>query len=451
MVKKISDSLTFVTLWASLIIVPHFQSTFTVYSFLSSLVLMAMFALALRRLILQAWDLSSMHFSLIISVYGVLLLISQLLLLRGSSLIYDLWSHLGAGSMKLRGEFVPFGDLAHLSYAAECEKNVVIGEVVCDPWERSFNQNPLVVSVLRCVGLTNLNLLGNLSIVTFLLVSVLFVNRFNSRNIGVLMFLVSPPMILAFERGNEVITLIFVLSGILLIKEGGVMKRSIGAINLAIATLFKIWPVFFCIYFLFFKGGRLGWTEKTILASPVIFWVFNFASVQSILQNTQSGNPFGASFGLKLFWATPNTITTSSTLIFLTLVLFAFLAKKNGNQFKVFVMELHSRRISQTLVPLMLVYVAIWLLSDSFMYRLVILFPILLVLNQKEFRDLGWARENSFYILVTVFSAKLVVASAISTVLSLLFLQAIVILFLNSGPVQNLVSTLKQEKRISIN
>jgi hypothetical protein len=350
--------------------------------------------------------------------------------------------------MKLRGEFVPFGDLAHLTYAAECERNVVIGEVVCDPWGRSFNQNPLVVSVLRLFRLTDLNLLGNLSTALFLLATALFIKKFNSRNIGVLIFLVSPPMILAVERGNEVITLVFVLSGIVLIGESGMMSRAICATNLALAAFFKIWPILFCVYFLFFKGSRMSWIEKTILTSPDIYWLINFASVQSILQNTQSGSPFGSSFGLKLFWATPNTITTSWTLIFLTLLLFAFLAKRNSNHLKVVIMELHSRQISQTIVPLMLAYVAIWLFSDSFMYRLVVLFPILIILNQKAFRNLGWARDNSFFILVTVFSAKLVIATAISAVLSLLFLQSVVILILSSGTIRNLASK-KQGKRIS--
>ena len=74
------------------------------------------------------------------------------------------------------------------------------------------------------------------------------------------------------------------------------------------------------------------------------------------------------------------------------------------------------------LVPLMLTYVGIWAVSDSFIYRMLVLLPTLLILIEPDLLEELWVRSLVAMILVTVISSRLAVTTAVSTSLALVML-----------------------------
>jgi hypothetical protein len=343
------------------------------------------------------------------------------ILLVGFSGPYYLWSKLGAGSMTLKGQISPLGDLAQLTSAATCGLPVQIGNVVCDPWLRAFNQNPDVVTVMSLLQTTNLQFLG---VVTYLLfiISVYKTSKSEiSIHIPIVLFLLSPVASLAFERGNEVITITLILFGSHYLFSRNQILVYFGILLISLAGIFKLWPTLLLLLIWLFFHRQLNWIQQLLLLSPVLYWIINLTSAIKMLDSTQSGSALGNSFGLKL-WFRPEL--NSGHVIFLVLLSASglWLAKYHLrlHEFSSLVYTYPSD--FKLLSAYLFTYSCLWLIGDNFSYRLLIFTPVLLILLKPHLLKLSTSRFLITLILLASFSVRLPITQAMTTVLALLSL-----------------------------
>jgi len=83
-----------------------------------------------------------------------------------------------------------FGDLRHLTSVVNCPADIRVGRVVCDTWERNFNQNPDVGRFFRFLNLSDAEFIGTLTTTAFLFTVILFLYEFRPR-LNILLFLFS--------------------------------------------------------------------------------------------------------------------------------------------------------------------------------------------------------------------------------------------------------------------
>jgi hypothetical protein len=163
---------------------------------------------------------------------------------------YKLFSRLGSYTMFQGKELQLFGDLIHLTSAADCEITPKIGVVLCDPWERVFNQNVDLVSFLKFMHLYDVNVLalGSLAF-TFWIIYKLY-SIFDVQSIFLWLLLASPPFVLAIDRGNEIITVALISLAIILFKQKSSLILT--SIPLFFAGIFKFWPFLILLFLTFF-------------------------------------------------------------------------------------------------------------------------------------------------------------------------------------------------------
>ena len=101
-------------------------------------------------------------FNLLFGSIIVVHLLALLLTIKNITKPYLYWSQLGFGTMFKNNNAFYFGDLAHVLSAVNCDSQVAIGNNVCDPFDRSFNQNPHIVHLFRTFQLENLFVVGSL-------------------------------------------------------------------------------------------------------------------------------------------------------------------------------------------------------------------------------------------------------------------------------------------------
>jgi hypothetical protein len=346
------------------------------------------------------------------------------LLKLGISTPYYFFSRLGAGSMEINDKYFPFGDLAHLTSAAICQDPVIIGLVACDPWAREFNQNPAIVHFLNLVNLTNLTVLGLSIFLVFILILSFFVYRFEANALTLTIFLFSPVVALAVDRGNELLTIAFILGASLCLRSDRKLLKSAGVVILFLSCVFKLWPIVFLIFYFIYNRKELKFPVNTLFLAPLIYWTINFGQIQPMLKSTELGSPYGVSFGFKLFFSTSlntkNAIYLAS-LAFAIYLVFYLLTRESFTQFK------NSYQGNATMIliaPFFLTFVAIWLVSDSFSYRMIILLPILIILGKSWNQGGNWSQSLSVFILLVVLTSRLAITSAASSALAMYFLHA---------------------------
>jgi hypothetical protein len=193
---------------------------------------------------------------------------------------YTLFAKLGAGTLFDDRGVSLFGDLAHLTSAAKCDLPVLVGGNICDIWQRSFNQNPHVVYLFRFLKFTDVFLVGIFSTILLFCLIVWVSWKFKIQSFIWVLFLASPPFVLAIDRGNEVITLLLIVLAffVLTVSEKFIWFTSM---LLSVATFFKFWPLLLLISLSFYSVKF----RKFFLASSILmggYWIFHLNTLKEI-------------------------------------------------------------------------------------------------------------------------------------------------------------------------
>jgi len=420
-VKVLSIGLLGAT-WALGLVLPHFQPDPNFFELMLDTVIVLSLAYSLWFVLDNAF-LSSLKVNYGLTAFSVILFLSSYLLLRlGSPTLYDLWSHFGSGSMEYEGSLFPFGDLAHFTAAAGCVTGIEIGTNSCDPWQRAFNQNPDIPRFLDLIGLTNVDLLGVGSYVFLTLLLILIMRKRNLGNIAFTIFIASPPFVLAVDRGNEIITILLILLGLAFLESSNKYLKPFAVIFLFAAAIFKLWPILLVASLTLFANKSKKKYFLTAFIFSAGYWLSNANEIPKMLSATQNGSPHGVAFGLKLFFSDQTPLINVGYLVTLTILIAAIWINYFGRSliasFKSPIYE-HGYAI---LIPTLLTYVGIWVFTDSFIYRMLIFLPALLILISKELLGQPWVKASIILILVTVLSSRLAITTAISSSLALVFL-----------------------------
>ena len=327
--------------------------------------------------------------------------------------------------MKLDGRNFIFGDLAHLTSTASCSQPVITGTNVCDPWGRLFNQNSDVGKLFRFLDFTNVKLIGLLVLLVFL-ISLFWATRYlRIESLSPYVMLLTPVVVLAIDRGNELISVTFIIVGIFYLRSNKYLLQLIGAAALDFAVFFKLWPIFLVFFLLFFQWSRLKMATRILLLLPFLYWGLKIQEIKEILRVTQSGSPFGTSFGLKLFSSPQLNLVQIFILVIACLGLTYVLIRLGNQDLRDFTCSIPGIKAMLWISPLMLTYSAIWATGDSYIYRMVVLIPLVLVLSAKGIFEFRWPRIALTAILATSISSRLPVTLAVSSSLALYFIYVV--------------------------
>lgn len=233
--------------------------------------------------------------------------------------------------------------------------------------------------------------------------------------------LLTPMFVLALDRGNEIITITLVMIGIIALHKNKFIPQILGCAVLVLAVILKLWPIFLILFLLLYHWARLKSSARILLIIPFIYWGLKFQEIKAIMEATQGGSPFGTSFGLQLFASEQLNPTQLFILSSIAIGLTALLIKNGKLHLKEFLDSKSGAGVIPWVSPLMLTYVAVWASGDSFIYRMVILLPLVLILSAKEVFEHRWAKIAISSILVTLISSRLPVTIAVSSALALYF------------------------------
>ena len=334
----------------------------------------------------------------------------------GKPSIYEKWASLGSGTMYLEGKVAIFGDLTHLTSAAKCDYPIIVGTYVCDPWLRLFNQNPIVAEFLKATNLTNVIVLGISSLTLLYMILFAVVNKLEVKSIAPYIILMTPVSVLAIDRGNEVITMILILVGLFLLHTKSTIRQTMGALFLFFACVFKLWPIALVFFTLIFFWKRVNLVPKFILVLSLFYWIPQIDLALNMLNATNTGSPFGRSFGLQLIWH--GEFIAIVVLSLSLLLTYVRLSKSSLNQF---ITSSSGVATLYSLIPVMLTFSIIWAIGDSYIYRMVILIPVVLLLGQFKFTEFTFPNFLLSAILVTCITSLTPLVLATTSALALYF------------------------------
>lgn len=123
-----------------------------------------------------------------------------------------------------------------------------------------------------------------------------------------------------------------------------------------------------------------------------------------MLDATNSGSPFGRSFGLQLIWDLSWPITSFNygvAIVVLSLFLLLTYVRLSKSSLNQFILSTSGVATLYSLIPVMLTFSLIWALGDSYIYRMIILFPVVLLLGQFKFTEFAFPNFLLSAILVT--------------------------------------------------
>jgi hypothetical protein len=407
--------------WGMSLILPHFQTLPSALELVVDLTIIGVLSISIFRLLSSPVAHNKrLRIAAGLTTFGGFGLGILLLKIWGSS-FYEIWSHLGAGTMKIEGEVFIFGDLAHLTSAASCREPIIISTNVCDPWGRAFNQNPDVGEVFRILQLANSNLVGIVSTFIFLVLFVITNRTLRVENLSPYLMTLTPVFILALDRGNELITVSLILIGIVCFHGNQNRVQILGSAAFSSAVFFKIWPIFLVFFILIFHWKIIKIPSRVILFFPFIYLAIKFEELQDIVLVTQSGSPFGTSFGLSLLASSQISMLQALVFALTTLVVTSVLIGLGNRDFEDFITSNLGKRIMPWVLSLMLTYCAIWASGESFIYRMIILVPLVLILSSREVVTFHWCRIVISAILVTSISSRLPIIIALTSGLALYF------------------------------
>ena len=219
--------------------------------------------------------------------------------------------------------------------------------------------------------------------------------------------------------------------GIHLIQKTQVSLQAFGSIAFGAAVFFKLWPVFLVLLLLLFQWSRIKILPRLLLLAGLIYWVMRIQEIKGMIKATQSGSPFGVSFGLRLFANAQLSLNQSLILIVFSFVILYLLIRAGNKSLYEFLATKDNSGSLTWILPIMLTYCAIWVTSDSYIYRMVIFIPLILIFSKAETSQQDWPKFVIAVVLVTAISSRLPVTIAISSALALYFLYVALVVMCN--------------------
>jgi len=404
---------TVLTCWFLSLVLPHFQekmkTSFVIIQIFISLILF----LSIKEILLSETQISYLTANLVLIVIVMAHFISLGLVKINIIEPYILWNRFGSGTMLKNNDIYPFGDLSHLTSAASCPKPIVIGENLCDPFNRIFNQNPQVIEFMKLANFKDAFVLGIFTSLLFYASIYLINSKYKSSRIQVIVAIISPSLILALDRGNEIITITLINFGVYLIL-GRNKLHNLGYFLISVSAIFKVWPAFLALYILMFNYRKLNFLAKILLLTPMVYWSLFYKNLFGMVDSTQYRSPYGLSFGLKHFMN--NSLETSILWIYGVFIVISVVYFLNRIKLQ-YTYTYHSINL---ILPFYLTYVSLWISNIHFSYRLVVLIPIFILLQgyKKNTFDAVWV--NSI-ILTCLITARLSVTTALTSIMALVF------------------------------
>lgn len=405
--------------WGTALVLPFFESDPGIFEIMVGGLVVAVLFYSIRAVLIYP-VLNQKKVIIFIYWSFLFIFLSVFSLLKiGFPLPYKIWSRFGAGSMEKEGLIFPFGDLVHITAAAQCPGGGVLGSNSCDPWQRYFNQNPDLPTVLNFLRLSNESLLGVLAVVFIVFLLLHTTKKEKTPNLGVPIFLFSPVVVLAIERGNEVLTMCLITLGLLYLNSNSKIGSLVYTTVMFSAAFFKLWPLLLMALLAMFSTSHSRVKAFFAFTLGGLYWMTKVDEVSEMFASTQSGYPYGVSFGLKLFASHEANQTNTILLIAIALLSFLHFAVKNHSKLlSSFSVSLFDDKMA-VLIPVILSYSMIWLFSESFIYRMFILLPAILILGGDILHAQRWAQSFLALILVTSITSKLAITTAISSSLAL--------------------------------
>lgn len=408
--KRFSSEILFFLLWTILLVVPHFQKSPSISWLCITLMLFAVLNYVTSRSLLA----SSFRINYRIFIaFASLILTSLLLTTFGVNFPYLLFSRLGSYSMFLNGKLVVFGDLIHLTSALECGGNVQVGLIACDPWNRAFNQNPDVIFILRFLPFHSHFVLGIISLLFFFVTMFILLRKYAPSSPIVWLMCLTPPVVLAMDRGNEILTIGLISLSIYIWLRNN--SSYLFCIPLFFAGVFKLWPFVLLVLMTIFHYRKSYFKILPPVGIVGVYLICRFSDFRQISDFTQTGSKLGGSFGwmlLKSFdFYSLIEIAISFLLALLLIRRTSILNLSESPRFK-----------DNPWIPsLMLTYISVFFSGSHFTYRLIILIPLAILINELE-----GSRPLQVFIFTLFLTSRLSVVTISTSVVCLVF-SAVVI------------------------
>jgi hypothetical protein len=401
--------------WCLIIIGPHFLEGRELISLLFGGFLFIM-NMRLISAIIEFGKVSLKKLEVYYLSLSVLLGVIILLTLNNLSAPYLLFSRLGSYTMFLDDSPILFGDLVHLTSAATCENSLVVGTVVCDPWGRVFNQNPQVVNLLKFLSIHNSNLFGFFILLFCLIAVFLVLRQIAQERVAVWVLMLSPPIVLAVDRGNEILTLGLVCCAMYMFSRG--LHPLLATAPLMLAGVFKFWPFLIVIFLAFFRQEFSKWQRSILVFSSLFYLLWNTNNLYLVSKFTEVGDSFGGSFGfVRLDFG-----SIYSYVILCSAIVTAYFMQKTSVSK---IVELGRDDLLQGFtLSLMACYTVLFFSGSHFTYRLIVLIPLVVLLSRSD--------SSNFlisFIFVTLFMSRFSIVLFSTLTLALVFGSIIVSYF----------------------
>ena len=413
---KFENIFLFLCSWSLLFILPHYQTQFGFVMIFSQAFISIVLFHTIYRVLKYSDNLEKILKPNVFFLFPLFYLFSIVLNSFGKDELYKFINRFGAGSMSIGEKIYLFSDLAHLTNASSCAISVQNGKNICDPFDRPFNANPHIVDFLKIIHFSDRMKFGVISTLLFFTLVLIIANKNQIRSLTLFIMLLSPPIVLAIDRGNEIITILLLLPGLLLIVKHK-SSQTFGAFLLALSCFYKLWPIAILIPILFLFSNKLNIYSKFTLTFPIVYWMYFHDNASRMLEVTQKGSPLGLSFGLAHY--------INSTIELRFVVLFCILVLLFCSYFftKSILFNQNLYVYSANLVilnALLITYISIWILGTSFIYRLIIFIPIIVFLNKVIKEKIPRDMLESV-ILLTMLTSKLSITTVFTSCLAIIF------------------------------
>ena len=220
------------------------------------------------------------------------------------------------------------------------------------------------------------------------------------------------------------------LSAITLFRKNRLSAELCGSILLSLSAIFKLWPIIFVVLFLFLMRKNLHKITIFFLLTPLVYWITNFESARTAVTSTQSGSPFGVSFGAKLMISPQLTfpwIIEYCIYTFITLCLMIILYRRELSSYGCCSFTLLESTVVTSSV---LSYTFVWLGGESFVYRMLSLLPAVLILARSNPGMKGSSSVLVAFIIACSMTTRLQISIAISSALALFSIYFVCVNFL---------------------
>jgi len=402
--------------WIACLILPHFQKNFNLSAAVAQ-ILIALIMLRSIYIILQELNFfQKFSTSIIFLVFPFFYLVAISLNYLGFKELYVLLNRFGAGTMFISDKVFLFGDLAHLTSASNCTTPIKIGGVICDPFSRPLNQNPHVIDLFRFLGFSNTLLIGLISTLLFFTLVIFLAkkNQMNPRSLFII--LLSPPVVLAIDRGNEIITILLITTSLYLLVRGN-MQQILGATLLGTSCFLKLWPVILVSCLIIFLRKQICIFAKVIMLAPIIYWLLYFENALKMVSFTDKGSSLGLSFGIKHYLNSSIPFVHSVFFLTTTALIVAFYL--SSMKYLVPVSKEFSADLA-LFMSLSFTYVAVWAMGTSYVYRLVIFIPLVIYLNKSFVLNKSRSLLEAL-LIVTLLTSRLSITTVFTNSVAVIF------------------------------